>query len=479
MKINPRAVKAGRNILAVEMGGDWFKLLHVTRTAAGPKVSRLVLKPVGDMAGLSGSAFRKACSLDALQGMPVVACIPRQMVNVRLFDLPSGDPQEIADMIDLQIARQTPYSREEIVHDYRLMGAERAGYTRVMLVIAQLAPVRQKVRQLEDLGFDVVAVATGTDGWLAAMQAQSSTGTAGNGQIAYLDLDSTYGDLLVLQSGVPLFSRTIPVGARELMAEPQKQEERLVQELSRALETFRNENPTSEVSQLVIAGAGAWMPGLPGRLQGSLKMAVCTSPIPATTDGIDDVSILRNVSITGLVGVAMAPERLQIDLIPESASLRKSLTVRAKQAALAATLIIATLGLASLWIESSMQRREVYLDELNRLIKDTGKAAEEVDAMRRKVGLVASRLENVMAPAVMLAELHSAVGNHIVLLSVEISRGDQMICRGTADAGEDVNQFVKVLEESALFKNVKITQTRKNKEGTEFEVACDLEKRQT
>jgi Tfp pilus assembly PilM family ATPase len=478
MKINPRISLAGRSIVAVEMGGDWFKFLHVTRTKTDVKVSKLVLKPASELEGLSRADLLKVCGLHGLQKATVIACFPRQMVNVRLFDLPSGDPQEIADMIDLQIARQTPYSREEIVHDYRLIDSERDGYTRVMLMIAQLGQVRQRVRMLEELGLDVEAVTVSTDGWLGAIQAGADRQPESTGQTAYLDLDSAYGDFMVLQKGLPLFSRSIPVGARDLMADPQKQEEKLLQELSRAMETFRNETPSGDVRRLVLSGAAAWVEGLAERLQEGLKIAVTVSRSPVRVERLGEDPHLQEVSITGLLGAAAAPGELQVNLIPESVSLRKMLAVKARQTAVAAILVMAILALLSIWAESRMQRREVYLAQLNRMIKETGKAADDIDAMRKKVALVSARLETSMIPLTIVGELHDMLGNRIALSSVEIKPGDQIVCRGIADAGEDVNQLVKSLEDSLLFKNVKTTQTRKGKDGVEFEVACDMEKRQ-
>jgi Tfp pilus assembly PilM family ATPase len=477
MKIDPQTSLTGRNRVAVEMGGDWFKLVHVTHTGKGATVSKLVLKRMEEIEGLSGAALMKACGLSGLAGTPVIACLPRQMVNVRLFDLPSGDPREIDDMIDLQIARQTPYSRDEIVCDYRLIDSEREGYTRVMLVIAQSGQVRQRVRLLEEAGFAVEVVAVSTDGWLGALQNGGGLSENG-GQVAYLDLDSTYGDFMVLQKGLPLFSRSIPIGARDLEGDPQKQEEKLAQELARALETFRNENTAGDVRQLVLSGAAVRCQGLAERLQTALKMEVTAARDPLKTGDMPDAPHLHEASMTGLVGAAARPEGLQINLMPESVSLRKALVVKARLMTVTVLLVMAILVLLSLWLVRHIQRREVYLAQLNRMIGDTQQAADEIDSMRSKVGLVAARLRTRMVPANLLVEIPGLAGDRLVFSAIEINGTDRMVCRGTADAGVDVGQFVTALEASPRFSNVKTTRTVKGKEGVEFEITCDVEKRQ-
>ena len=477
MKIDPQASLTGRNRVAVEMGGDWFKLVQATHKGKGTVVSKIVLRPAEEIEGLSGSDLMRACGVAGLAGVSVIACLPRQMVNVRLFDLPSGDLREIADMIDLQIARQTPYSREEIVYDYRLIDSDREGYTRVMLVIAQSGQVRQRVRVLEEAGFAVDIVAVSTDGWLGAIQNGDSTAGGEGGQVAYLDLDSTYGDFIVLQKGLPLFSRSIPIGARDFAADPAKQEEKLAQELARALETFRNENTAGDVRQMVLSGAASRLPGLAERLQAALKLTVTTTRSPVRVGEVPEAPHLQEASITGLLGAAAMSEGLQINLMPESVGLRKALVVKARLMTGAVLLGMAILVLLSLWLQSRLQRREAYLAQLNGMIQKTDAAADEVDSMRRKVSLVAARQQTRMMPAKLLVELHDLAGDNLFFSAIEISGGERMVCRGTANTGIDVGQFVSALESSPRFTNVKTTRTVKGKDGVEFEIACEVEKR--
>ena len=179
-------------------------------------------------------------------------------------------------MVDLQIARQTPYSRDEIVFDYRLFRSGKEGYTRVMLVIAQTSLVRQKYRFLEESGMSARLVSVTTDGWLAALESGAiSVAPQGGGPVAFLDMDSESGDLMVLNNGVPLFSRSMPVGATQLMAEGDRQGEVCAQEIGRALEIFKNETPAVSVASLVLAGAAALV------IDADALNELATRPLPA------------------------------------------------------------------------------------------------------------------------------------------------------------------------------------------------------
>jgi len=468
----------GKTILAIEPGNEWFKLVEITRNRDDVKVKRVVVRRAAEVEPLAGPNLLKALGLGELVGEPVVICLPRQAVNVRLFDLPSGDPQEIADMVDLQIARQTPYSRDEIVSDYRVFRSDKEGYTRVMLVIAQTGVVRQKYRFLEDAGLSVSLVTTTTDGWVAALQqGKMVISQKAVGATAFLDVDMMSSDLMVLNQGVPLFSRSLSVGASQLLAADERLRERAVQEISMALETFRNEAPAVSVGALAFAGAVEGDPAFVKLMELALNLEV----IPATGVSVGAYekagTAIGSVALTGIVGAATAPEMIQINLTPESVRLRKSVMVRARQLTVMAMMVMAIFCLLSLLVLSRINRQRVYLDELSAMIGQTTADADRVEAMRRKVLIVAERTAITMVPAKALVELFGLAPETMAFTSIQISDAAQFVCRGTAETVADTVRLVNSMEASPVFQNVKSTRTVSGKDRTEFEIICDLEKK--
>ncbi|MEI8138511.1 MAG: pilus assembly protein PilM [bacterium] len=468
----------GKTVLAVEPGSEWFKLVEISRNRDEVKVVRVIVRRAAEVESLAGPNLLKALGIGELAGEPVVICLPRQAVNVRLFDLPSGDPQEIADMVDLQIARQTPYSRDEIVFDYRVFRSDKDGYTRVMLVIAQTGIVRQKYRFIEDAGLSVSMVTTTTDGWLAALQdgklafSQRLAGAA-----AFLDVDMMSSDLVVLNQGVPLFSRSLSVGASQLLAGDEPSRDKAVQEISMALETFRNEVPSVSIVAVALAGTAGGNQSFVKLLTSVLGVEI----IPVTGAGADAYDKTgpeaATVVLTGIIGAAAAPERLQINLTPESVRLRKSVMVKARQLTMMAMLIMAVVGLMSLFVVSRINRQQVCLNELNIMIRQTTADADRIDAMSRKVVLVSERMAISMTPARALVELLGLAPETMAFTSIQISEASQLVCRGSAETVADTVRLVNSMEVSLLFQNVKNTRTVSGKDRTEFEIACELEKK--
>lgn len=476
MKTDPQ-IAFGKTVVAIEPGNDWFKLVQVTRGHGTVKVDKVILRRASEVEPLVGPDFLKALGIPELAGHPVIACLPRQMVNVRLFDLPSGDQQEIIDMVDLQIARQTPYSRDEIVFDYRLFKSDKAGYTRVMLVIVQTALVRQKYAFLEEAGFTVGLVTVATDAWLAALQSKAiALPVTPAGALAFLDVDSTSADFAILSQGVPLFNRTMAFDASQC-GEPAVVA-RCAAEIGQALETFRNETPAMPVAALALSGCATRWPALVEGLKAALHMdVVTTTGVERQADELVVSVDQKGVSLAGVLAAATATG-LQVNLMPESVQMRKSVMAKARQLTGTGVLLMAILALISILVLTKIRRQEMYIEELKSTISRTTPEVDEIEAMQRKVAVVAGRLESRMIPVKALVELSGLTGDSTMLTSFEFTEGSQFVCRGTTETVADTVKLVNAMEASPLFRNVKNARTVSGKDRTEFEITCELEKRQ-
>ncbi len=480
MRTETQGAFTAKSVIAAEMGQEWFKLVHVDLRGRAPSVSRIVVKSIEEMGGVATADVARGLKALDVAHLPVIACLPRQMVNIRLFDLPSGDPREIDDMIDLQISRQTPYSRDEIVFDYRLIPSDRAGYTRVMLAIAQAAVVQHRFRIFEEAGFSIHAMTVSTEGWLIALVSSLSSGDDAAGPALFLDLDSATGDALVIQKGIPLFSRSIAVGAQDLLAAREKWEGKFIQEVGRAVETFRTEMASSKIESITISGATAGLPWIAPRLEEEFRVPVRTGDVsgmlkPNAMSKFADDPRLKGVSLSGLIGAAAGVRDVQINLMPPSVKVRKAIVEKARDLSVFAAMILTILALMTLWVESRLSAKQAYLDALDAYIENTKGPADAIEAMRQKVAIVASRMESAMMPVYVLMELQARLLDDVNLTSLEIDRQRNLVtCRGTADS---VNRLVSSLEASPFFRNVKTIGSTKVKDAMEFEITLDVEKR--
>jgi Tfp pilus assembly PilM family ATPase len=171
MSTESRNSRARKAAVVVEIGRDWLKIAETGCTGRNVTFSRLHIERIGEDDASLPDCVKTACRELKLVGKRTLLALPRHMVNVRILKLPSTDPDEVAGMVELQMARQTPYSKNEILTDYRVLGVESEGYTRVLLAIAQHGAVRNHVSVLEEAGLDVEQVCLSSEGvhaWVTA-----------------------------------------------------------------------------------------------------------------------------------------------------------------------------------------------------------------------------------------------------------------------------------------------------------------------
>ncbi len=216
MNDKARPTQPRKTVVAVEIGQEWLKIVQAERDGArAVQVSRLCMRPVKeDQPGLH-EEIRTVWRDQRLARLPVMVSLPRQLATMRTLKLPSTDASEIADMVDMQVGKLTPYSRDEIVWDYRILGVEREGYTRVLVAIAQRAVVRQRVNAIEEAGLEVDSVTVSSEGLIEWMSAAGIDPANGRG-VMLVDVDSLCTDVVVSVNDKALFARSIRIGARHI-----------------------------------------------------------------------------------------------------------------------------------------------------------------------------------------------------------------------------------------------------------------------
>lgn len=472
MKTDERGEAYGTRV-AVEVAGGWLKLAEVSVSRRGVRVERVLVEKSGDEEPTADSV-RQFVRQAGVEGQPVVACVPRQAVTVRFIDLPSTSPREVADMIELQIGRQTPYSTEEIVYGYRILSTGREGYTRVMLVIAQRSAIRQRFHLLEEAGLRVHRMSVSSEGLVGWFRRAGAGADAAATLI--VDVDAAYSEILVIAGGDVQYSRSILGGAAQVEADA----ERLVQEVERALAAWRGEEHAEVPARILLAGAGAQVPGLAAAIE-----AACRLPVEAAVYREAFVSgatlealsapAARGVSATAVLGAASGADGLQIDLTPEAVRERERLEDTARLLTRLGMRLMAILMLVAILVLVKLHQKREYLDGLQARTRETLQPVAEIERMQQQTALVKERLDRRNAPLNVLAEVQRLTPDSVYLTLVQ-TESDRVVTRGVAEGQSEVFAFVSALESSPLFVDAQSTRTARTRTGTEFEIACMIER---
>ncbi|MEI6969970.1 MAG: hypothetical protein WCL44_00505 [bacterium] len=467
-------------VTIAEAGNDRIKLIQATRDRDGVTLTRVFVRKfesVDDefMRGLAADIHKLR-----LGNNPVLACLPRQVVNVRLLEVPSTDPSEISGMVELQVGKQTPYSRDEIVADYRVIGAGREGHTRIMLIMVQQSIMRQRFRLLEEAGLEVTGMTVSSEGmlnWYKMIQA----GRTGKGGVVLLDVDSGYSDLGIVVKGQLVLTKSILVGARQLEQAPEKWRETLAREIENAIDAYRGEaGANAPIESLVVSGAEAGIAGLDAVLGERLKLAAQSLDSLQNVKkgpGLPDLKseTCRGVSLTPLVSMALDPGAMEFSLVPEPVKMRRDLEVKARGLTAMGTLVL-TVGvlLSVMAIVLMHQRLEVVMD-LRARLNETEAQVAKVNRMSDTIGTIMARLDSTRAPVNILLELARQTPPAVVYDSIGFESEVSLILKGRARSFPDVDLLRQNLElSSVIYPNVVSRQQRiDSKTGmVEFELAC-------
>jgi Tfp pilus assembly PilM family ATPase/Tfp pilus assembly protein PilN len=467
-------MSSGRTTV-IEWAGDWLKLARAEQSRiTGLWFRRVEGDPVLALAGL-------------LREVPgelgaVVAILPRPMATLRVLEFPSLDPREIRDMVELQIGRLTPYSRDEMVADFKIIGSERAGYGQVFLAIAPASAARQRFGLPEECGLTVERLTVGTEALmhLAVLRERPDVGV--------LDLDSNAAEFCVRRAGQPVFSRTIPVGASALAARVGEEEHRFLQEFHRAVDSYRNENPGARLETVLTTGAAFpsadWLDRLRAEAGVAMEVAAPESDLSDEARGTLAQAAAAGVSLSAVLGAARAPGQLGLNLIPETVLSRRNLEKRARQLTGLGLLILALLTLASLALEGRIVRRRNLLNELRRQVAETGPAAARVEKQTQQAMAAGARLDARKTAVRVLTELHALIPETVTLTAIQIDRTTPpgqvaatlaITLRGQAPTVGDTVRLVGILEESPALANVRSTRTNTGRDKTDFEITCEVE----
>jgi Tfp pilus assembly PilM family ATPase len=441
--------------LLLEVSADWIKLLEVAGDRRGGlTLSRVHLEPVDQETVVSDSlaaALKKGFSR-----LPVLSCIPQQLVNVRLIELPSIEPAEIADMVELQIGRQTPYSLNEILSGYKMLGAIRQGtYTRVMLVIAQRSIVRERYYAVEGAGLSVERMTVSSEGVLNWFLHRTRR-DAPEKLVALLDVDSFFTHMIVVQHRKVVFTKSILWGAGQAAGGLDPFVQRVREAVQACGDALRGES----IGAVVLSGAGIRIEGLDKAIGEALAVA-CTR-----ADCLDDVKLGKGcgaprdkryatASLTALIGMALAPGWLDFDFVPDVVRLREQLVRRSRTWSAMAALLVSAMICASLYGMLAVGYRLNERDRLKAQADALHGPAVDVERKLEVIRATRERQDTRFLPERLLPVIHGSLPENVYIENLNLDTGRrQFSMSGTAPTRKDIRDLIRLLEESPFFAGV-------------------------
>lgn len=480
-----RKFKTKKSVV-VEIGNDWLKIVEISLSSKGSYITNISLIKLANIKDSVAEVISEVFKDLKLNKRSIVTYIPRHLVTVRILEFPSFDPQEISDMVSLQVSKQTPYSKEEIIFSHRIIDTMREGYTKVMLVIARRNLISERITELEKAGIQVGKVGLSSEGvynWFSVAYAPLIELKT---QVFILvDIDSNYSDFIVICKERLVFTRNILIGANHLLAESGEWQKEFIEELRHSLELYQNEEKDIKITKIFLCGAGENIKDLDTAVNRTLDIPTETTMYLNNIRIKKNINILQDdnfrcVSLSALFGMAISPNKVNLDLTLPELRIQRMMEEKRKQLTIMGILFTSIVMVISLLLLTVIYNKNVYLTKLKQKIARIENDANKVENMRMRIDVIERRLDAKGTSIDILNKILKLTPTEIYLTNITIEEKNKAVLRGRAFAMSDAIKFVTTLENSDTFENVKATYTTTKREKdivyAEFEIVCSYQK---
>jgi len=216
------------------------------------------------------TALRQAVSGAKLRGSRAVVGMGGRNVLIRNLTFPPMPAEELKAAVKWEAERHLPLRIEDAVVDAQVVREVKTGPQRHLDVLMAAVPEREALAYYQIMtqaGLEVVAIEA-TALALARTLGETPQPTAA------IDVGAENTELVIVQNGLPLICRSIPVGSLHLSASDAEAApaapaaddaptlQNLLVGLSRSVDYFQAQTQGQSVARAVLTGDGALRPGL-------------------------------------------------------------------------------------------------------------------------------------------------------------------------------------------------------------------------
>jgi Tfp pilus assembly PilM family ATPase len=464
------------------LDGHWLKLI----IAEGPRNARAIVKvlacPVqGANPDEIQQRVRQVCAAEQAEARDVLLANPTHLCTIRIFALPSTDPKEIRDIVELQAEKHTPYAKNEILTDFLILERERSGYSRVLLVIAHQDVVHRGVRLVEAAGWGLDRVGCELEGLVAWTRLAKAALKSTADTTLTVDVDGNTTIFLVTHKGQAQFQRSLATGVEQLEADPAQAGGRLVGELQRSIEALDAEGSSLKIQEVLLTGPVDRLAAFKAQIEQGLDLPVRLVPPwqagALSPEAASAAAKLPEISFASLIGLTAEPGAL--DLTPQTTKLRQAFESRAKALVQLGCQGLAALILISLLFIGRAHKQERYFHALRTVHQSMGAEAAVVQGALEQLIFVEDQLRRRGLLLKAIDTLAKLSPPEIQWNTLAYTAGEAVVLSGTADALPKVYEFSGSVGNSPLFQEVETRRVAKRqlddeRDVTDFELRCPL-----
>ncbi len=453
---------AEKHYLSFSLNENVIKLVQVKASGTVEKVARASAE--GIAADSLGQTFKTL--LHGFDRKAAVICvIPASVTTSKIIEVPSSDPQEIKSIINLQVGRHTPYSREEVLIGHVNLGQGAPNNTKILLVIAHRNVIKDRLTVLEKASFIPDKILFVPEG-IGRLYSKGLNLKRDSAPVGVIDVASSVVNFVVVSRGAAVFSRSIPMGIKHII-ESQEFFNKLLEEINKSIAAYTSEDSETSVESFVVTTDNDVVNGILPALKEGLKADVRLSPYVDLIQAAAVKSILTrdfaDDSFLDVIAPAAVASKCEINLMPEEMALKKTVEKQSQEAIKTVVGALLVLVLIGMTIMLNIYFKNTFLNRnLREKFADQKEEVQKLQGRLNKIKIVKQYLQGRMISLDIIRELYKITPVPIYLNSMVLDedgtltlRGNSTSSTGVSDAMSQVYAYEKALSGSSMFKNVK------------------------
>ncbi|MEZ4586220.1 MAG: type IV pilus assembly protein PilM [Gemmatimonadales bacterium] len=335
-----------RTTVGLDIGSGLIKLVVVNHGSGEPVLAKVAMANVVDDAIVEGEVMDPGIVAEAIKSLfdqagikpkNVVTAVGGRDVIIKKIPMDRMKDAEARELIRWEAEQHVPFDMDNVELDFQILDPESDGLQMsVLLVAAKRELVETKIALLSDIG--VAPEVVDVDAFALHNAFEVNYPDAMKGIVGLVNIGHEITNVNILDEGVPVLTRDLPVGTRRFREDLQRERgltaeaaenllkgfeqdealtpflqsrgEELAVGIERAAAFLQTASRSSAgINRLFLSGGGARIPGLAKTLADRLKMSVqLANPIERVqvADGVFDSMNVDEVAPLLMLPVGLA-----------------------------------------------------------------------------------------------------------------------------------------------------------------------------
>jgi type IV pilus assembly protein PilM len=223
----------GRNATTVglDIGSGLIKLVAISHASGGPVLTKVAFTSVVNDAIVEGEVMDPAIVAEAIKGLmasagiktkKVVCAVGGRDVIIKKIAMDRMKESEAREVIRWEAEQHVPFDMDNVELDFQILDPEAEGLQMtVLLVAAKRELVEHKLALLSDIGLEAGVI--DVDAFALHNAFEINYPEAMRGVVGLVNIGHETTNINILDDGVPVLTRDIPIGTRRFKEDLQRE----------------------------------------------------------------------------------------------------------------------------------------------------------------------------------------------------------------------------------------------------------------